>query len=450
METNSYEKMIDFLYKQIPRGVVRLFPGKAGLERTEYFLKLLGSPQNKIKVVHIAGTSGKGSTATILSHLLGAQGFRVGLHISPFLVDLRERMQVDNELIPKKEVAAYFQEILPAFRDVEKSRYGAPTYFETLVVLAYFIFYRKNVHYAVVETGMGGWYDATNAANASNKFCIISRIGLDHTEILGKNVAEIAFQKGMILHRGNRCVALRQSQDVNMVLEKIAGEQRAEIDFLKNGLNFYRVVSDKQFTSFSFSWKDVKIKDLRVSLPGNYQAENTSLALASLCELGRRDGFKINEETVRNTLMGIRYAGRFEIKKSQGKTVILDAAHNPQKMRAFIGSLKKLYPGEKFRFLLAFKKGKDYAQMLRILTPSAEKLVISSFFKKKENLVHLCENPQTITDFIKKKYRLKVETVADPNQALQLLLSQSGKEAIVVTGSLYLLSSIYSHFQSSI
>ncbi len=154
MKITTFKQAKQFLYNQIPSTEYR-FPGELGLNRTKYLLKLLGNPQNKLKVIHIAGTSGKGSTAYLISSLLLAHGFKVGLHISPHLTDIRERIQINNELITEKEFTTYVNKLIPVIEEVRKSSYGTPSYFEIQVAMAYLLYFEKRVDYAVMATGLG-------------------------------------------------------------------------------------------------------------------------------------------------------------------------------------------------------------------------------------------------------------------------------------------------------
>src|SRR3990167_8385489 len=174
-----------------------------GLERISHLLKLLGNPQNKFKSIHIAGTSGKGSTAFYISRLLQeskSQRVKVGLHISPHLVDIRERLQINGKLIPMNRFARLIGEIKPAVESMKDSKVGYPSYFEILVAAAFLYFAKVQVDWAVVEVGLGGRLDATNVLIPA--ISVITNVGLDHTDILGKTVEEIAWEKAGIIKAG--------------------------------------------------------------------------------------------------------------------------------------------------------------------------------------------------------------------------------------------------------
>jgi dihydrofolate synthase/folylpolyglutamate synthase len=419
MKITNLEQAQEFLFQHIPKKKQKTFPGSLGLERTKYFLKLLGDPQNKLKIIHIAGTSGKGSTAYLTSLLLYSLGFRVGLHISPHLVDIRERFQISGKKISKEEFSSYLNEILPIIFKVGKSKYGELTYFEILVGLAFYIFFKKRVDYTVMETGMGGWYDATNVVSREDKLVILTKIGLDHIEILGKTISKIAFQKAKIIQEKNIVFSTIQKSQAKKVIENIAKEKKAKIIFIKNKI------------------------DYQLGLIGSHQAENASLALATVSYLSKRDKFRFNKRIVSKVLKSANFPGRFEIFKIKNKTVVIDGAHNSQKMRALIKTLREVFPNRKFHFMLAFKKGKDYPDMLHKIIPLSNKITVTSFLKINQDILPSSVDPWDIKNQIARSGFRNVEVVDNPQEALTQVIG--GKEnLVVITGSFYLLTRIYS------
>lgn len=441
MKTKNYNEVLDFLERSIPRGPRIAHPGDVGIQRTLYFLKLLGNPQNNLKVIHIAGTSGKGSVATILAELLINRGFVTGMHISPYVLDIRERMQIGGKLISKKEFVVAFNHILPFYERVRKSQYGVPTYFELLTVMMFYVFFQKKVDYAVVETGMGGWYDATNVVMRKDKLCVLTRIGLDHTSVLGKTMSKIAMQKAMIMQKGNTAIGLWNTKRVIDVMKHVADQQGAFISFLKKGSTVRNINLREGKTVFDFSYQSFRWKKLELGLKGGYQSENAALALAAYLSLSDRDNFEINEDNVRKTLRTITYKGRFEIKDIRGRMVIFDGAHNPQKMGAFITNLRKIYPGQLFHFVIASKRGKDWT-MFRYILPIASTIVTTSFLPERSHLPRLSENPEILAKHLKDSGFTKMKTISNPHTALNYVLAHT-KGPIVITGSIYLIGTLY-------
>jgi dihydrofolate synthase/folylpolyglutamate synthase len=410
----TFHQAEEFLSLHIPKSSQTIFPGELGLNRSKYFLKLLGNPQEKLKIIHVAGTSGKGSTCYLISSILASQGFKVGLHQSPHLTDVTERFQIDGKIFSQKEFVFYLNKIIPVISMVGKTFYGPLTYFEILVGLAYLIFYEKKVDYAVIETGLGGKYDGTNVVSRPDKLSVLTKIGLDHTNILGKTIEKITLQKAMIINEKSQVVSINQDQEAEKVIREVVENKQANIIFVGRGL------INQTLTE-------------HIGLLGDYQKENANLALAAVNYLSQRDGFKINKEKVGTAFKTAHFPGRFDIRKINDKTVIFDGAHNPQKMEAFIDSLVKKFPNQKLNFLIAFKKGKDYQDMLKIITPKAELIVLTSFFTKNQDMINSSVDPKEI--------KLSAKIIPDLKKAWQFISNKN--EPIIVTGSLYLIGEIF-------
>ncbi len=417
IQIKNFLQVEQYLNSLVRQGSRQIFQGEKGLEKMKYYLSLLGSPQNKLKIIHVAGTAGKGSTCYLTSTLLATHGFKVGLHLSPHLTDVRERFQINNKIISKKEFIFYLNKIIPLIKKVEKSKYGVLSYFEVLVGLAFYIFYKKKVDYAVIETGLGGLYDATNVVDKKDKISVLTKIGYDHTEILGKTLEEITFQKAMIINEKSQVVVLNQPDKIKKIIKQVAEKKLATIFFVNK-------------------------TRLDLSLLGDYQKENAGLALKTIELISQRDGFKISTKKIKKAFNEANFIGRFDIKKIKDKTVILDGAHNQPKMEAFTSSLKEKYPNQKFHFLIAFKKGKDYENMIRYIIPLSSKITVTSFFVDNQDLIHLSEKPEVLVDKLIQMNFKNYQVIEQSKQALNQVL-KSKQDVIVITGSLYLLGEIY-------
>lgn len=429
----TFKQAEEYLNSHVRQGSRQIFQGVLGLEKMRYFLRLLSSPQNKLKVIHVAGTAGKGSTCYLISSLLAAHGFKVGLHLSPHLTDVRERFQINNKVISKKEFVLYLNKVISAIEKVPafvkttagkgKIKYGDLSYFEVLVGLAFYIFEKKKVDYVVIETGLGGLYDATNVVDRKDKVAVLTKIGFDHMEILGNTLKEIAYQKAMIINERSQVIVVDQLDEVKNVISEVAKKNQANFVFVGRSLI-----------------NQTPTKNL--GLIGEYQKENASLALKTVELLAKRDRFKIDKEKVESVFKTAHFIGRFDIKKINDTTVVLDGAHNPLKMESFSRALKSKYPDKNFHFLIAFKKGKDYKKMLNYIVPLASKITITSFFVDNQDLIHLSEKPVVIANNLKQLNYENYQIKTLPEQAFKSAL-ETGREIIVVTGSLYLLGEIY-------
>ena len=407
-----------FLAFHIPKTSIQTFPGEIGLNRAKYFLHLLGDPQEKIKIIHVAGTSGKGSTCYLINSLLVSLGFKIGFHQSPHLTDVRERYQINNKIITEKEFLNYLNKTLPIINMVGKTFHGPLTYFEILVGMAFLIFSEKKVDYAVMETGLGGRYDGTNVVSRQDKLSILTKIGLDHTNILGKTIEKIALQKAMIINEKSQVISINQDPKAEKVIRGVAKKRNASIQFI-----------------IPMSLHLIK----NLGLLGDYQQENASLALSAVNYLSQRDGFIVDKVKVKKVFEMAKFPGRFDIQKIANKVVIFDGAHNPQKMEAFIDSLIKKYSNKKFTFLLAFKRGKDYLDMLKIIIPCAHSITLTSFNTKNQDMINASVDPIEIGRGIARNARtdFDFEIIPDLKKAWKVVLKK--KEPIVVTGSLYLI-----------
>ena len=444
--TKAFHNTLLYLYSLIPKDKTWVFSGQKGLDRTKYLLTLLGNPQSKLKVIHIAGTSGKGSTAFYTSALLHGLRFKTGLHVSPHLFDIRERVQINNLLISEDEFTSYVDKLKPFIEKTSQSVYGQPTYFEVLVCLAFYIFQDKKVDYAVMETGLGGWYDATNTVDRVDKLSLITSIGLDHTHVLGNTVSKISYQKAKIIIPHGVAIAQENTKIIRNVIKKEAKEKKAHIYFLSTSdmLSTVKITTDGLF--FDYTFQNKILKKIKLFTHAIYQAENVGLAMVAIQILSKRDTFVMDEKIMRNILSKVQFRGRMEELNTQGIKIILDGAHNPQKMKAFINSLQKAYPNKKFHFVIAFKKDKNIKKMMQMIYPQAATIIATRFQLDTQDLRHTSkETSDIITHFPKKN----IKEIEDPKKAFDFAFKRAGKDdVVVVTGSLYLLSILYGHIHT--
>ncbi|MCP3659715.1 MAG: hypothetical protein GY830_05085 [Bacteroidetes bacterium] len=392
------------------------------------------------KIVHIAGTSGKGSTAIILSKLLVSQGFKVGLNISPHLFDIRERFQINNKLISEKLFLKYLNDLKPIIEQFKKNNISL-TYFEILTILSIYIFDLENVDYVILETGLGGLYDISNLME--NKVCILTKIGIDHTKILGKTLSKIAFQKVGIIKKDNLTISCKQKPKVEAIIKEKAYQENANLFIAHKIIPRYL----RNTFKFNFKFKNMYINNIELGLHGIHQVENCNLALISLKLISDRDKFILNIDNIRNTLKEIKLPARIEIKKINHKMIIIDAAHNSDKMKNLILSIKKIYPNQKLNFLIAFREIKYYTKMLEYILDIADNIFITQFSIDELKFKSLSVDPLSIKEklnsiILKKNLKqiFKIHVIKDYKTALkQALVSNK----LVITGSFYLISKLY-------
>lgn len=397
--------------------------GAIGFRRAKAFIESIGPFKHKI--IHVAGTSGKGSVAYFVTALLQSQGFKVGLHMSPHILDVRERLQINNELISHEKFIAYFKSFLPLLEAFERGAYGVCNYFEVLLALALYVFKREEVDYVVLETGVGGLYDGTNVFK--EKAAVLTPIGLDHMHILGDTLALIAEQKAGIIQRHNLVFSAPQSQQVREIFDKRALAQETNITYTRA----YNPVCSSRGTSFDYTFYAQRPQKINLGMIGLHQATNANLALATVEGISQRDGFSLKVPPMIDTLKKARLVGRIEVFKRANKTIILDVAHNPQKIRSLAQTLKMAFPERKFTFLLAFKAKKAPLEMMTQLQEVAKRFIITQFSPDSLPAHPKAFDPMAIPWGI---------PILNPYKALEKALED---DEVVVTGSCYLLQTLY-------
>lgn len=382
------------------------------LERIRPLMNLLGNPQDKIKVIHIAGTSGKTSTAYYISAMLSSTGRKTGLTVSPHIDSVRERVQINGQLLDETE----FCDRLAEFLDIIGQAEQRPSYFELLYAFAIWIFAEAGVDYAVVETGVGGLYDATNVVTRSDKICVITDIGFDHTHLLGHNLTDITMQKAGIIHEGNNVFMYKQSDEIMAVIDQAVQSNRANLN----------LISDQKYPA------NTQVPD--------YQLRNWYLAKAVYEFVCERDQLQPLTSQVLLKTQELQIPARMDVREIAGKTVIMDGAHNLQKMTTFINSFRHMYPDSKPTIMIALKDDKEYQELVPLLSQVASK-IITTTFNTSQDLPVKSMDPEVLAQAFRDAGADNVLSLSDQKQALTELLSSDGKIAIIC-GSFYLLSQL--------
>jgi dihydrofolate synthase / folylpolyglutamate synthase len=330
----TYPAAIDWLFS------TQWFGIKLGLDSPRHLLKeTLAYPDHGVKVVHVAGTNGKGSTCAMIDSIARAAGRRTGLFTSPHLVDFRERIQVSGQMIPKEECAR----LLSNLRSVCEAMDPHPTFFEITLALALRWFREKECEWVILETGMGGRHDATTAVPAD--ICAITPIGMDHSEWLGDTLEKIASEKAGVFLTGIPAVSAPQDPSAAITLEKEANEKRTPLEFIDQPLRGYHI-----------------------ALAGEHQAWNAALAVHTL----HKAGLPLDPDIVRHGLSHLTWPGRFE----RIGDIILDGAHNPHAAQVLADTWCATFPDQKPFLLFSAASGKDITGILNILTPLAEHIFL--------------------------------------------------------------------------
>ncbi len=382
------------------------------LERMRSLMTYLGNPQNKLKIIHVAGTSGKTSTCYYVAALLKSAGQKVGLTVSPHVDKVNERIQIN--LAPLKE-QEFCSELTDFLELIDASRI-TPTYFELLVAMAYWQFAKQQVDYAVIEVGLGGLLDGTNVISRTDKVCVITDIALDHISVLGNTLPEIAAQKAGIISKENAVFTYVQAPEISDTIKRQCEEQLASLKLLN---------PDDINQSFEF-------------LP-LFQQRNFGLAKKAVdYVLDRESLAELNDSDLLEAAR-IRIPARMEILNYKGKTIILDGAHNAQKIQALASSVRAQFKDSPIAALIGFAANRDYRlePSIRGLTGLAEHIIATSFASG-QDLLHKSVAPEAIVDICRRQGFNGAENVPDLNQALASLLKRPEK-VLLITGSFYLL-----------
>lgn len=408
-----------------------MFDGDNRLSSTRRFFDAASKPHLGHKAIHVAGTSGKGTISYLIDSILRAAGKSTGLLISPHVYDVRERAQVNGQLVSKKDYLSAANSLVPALIDRYMAGDGQNFYkFNTCLALT--IFKEKKPDYAVIETGLGGMYDSTNVVEPNDKLAVISRIGKDHTEILGNTFYKIAQQKAGIIQKSNKVVALSQNKSINRAILERTAEMAAELDFVSSN---DRDLLDK----FGID----RWAELNPQLVGDFQNENVSLAVNAVRAVAERDGWEITDEQIKHGIISFTIPGRFERIDVGDNYFLMDGAHNEQKARALSAALARNYPGQKWAVLVAMRKDKQSAGLLRLLRPLADSFIVTAFEGSGQDMQGASIKPLTLANRISKGFAGKVHVVPDCQEAIEEALKST--TPVLVTGSFYLLKPVKSY-----
>lgn len=386
------------------------------LDRMKSLMSYLGNPQNKLKTIHVAGTSGKTSTCYYIASLLKRTDKKVGLTVSPHVDQLNERVQINLIPLPEKE----FCQLLDEFLNIISGSSIHPTYFEVLVAFAFWVFDRKQVDYAVVEVGLGGLLDGTNVINRQDKVCVISDIGLDHTQTLGETVEEIAYQKSGIIQRHNTVLFNDQVEEVMSVLQTTAKKQDASTHIARD--NTETIMLAKKLPQF--------------------QKRNFKLAYATYMFISQRDNIHALSYDQISSALDVVIPARMETVPYKDKTIIFDGAHNQQKLAALVSAVESKFTNKKFHLLVSFGQNKTphIKESLKELRKLSDTITITTF-SLGGNEPRKPIKPHEL-ELLSKECGFKMITViVDPQLAFRFAL-QCPQNVILVTGSFYLLNHI--------
>ena len=418
------------------------------LDRMKKFLSNLADPERDMKVIHVAGTKGKGSTACFIAHILKESGFRVGLYTSPHLVDFRERIRILDPnntadertsfpgIILKNDFALVLDSIKPQIEFFRRSlqNFGNLTFFEILTGMALVYFREKNVDFVVLETGLGGRFDATNAVDSH--VSVISPISYDHEHVLGNTLAEIAFEKAGIIKSTNKktkddvslCVAAIQNKEVGDVIKRrIKGEGGVLFEFEKD-FYYKRLGGDLLSQDFYYNGLNNVSYFLKTRMLGAHQLINASLALAA-CEALSLFDVKIKSDCFERGIANSFWPGRLEIVATK-PFIILDGAHNRDSAGRLVNFLEKEFKNYKKRLVFGASEDKDIKGIIEQIDPIADQIILTRSVNPR------AADPATALEPLFRKNKPVLTNSVE--EALSVLnRDMSTDDVAVVTGSLF-------------
>lgn len=399
---------------------------RPGLAPVTELMHELGDPQDGLKYVHIAGTNGKGSTASFIERILREAGYRTGLYTSPYLMRFTERMRVCGQEISKDDLTRLTTKVKDAVDRITAQGHTAPTIFEMVTAVAFLYFREQKCDIIVLEVGMGGRLDATNIIKES-EISVITAIDFDHMSFLGDTIGEIAYEKAGIIRNNGIVVSFPQRADAEKVLREVCAEENAGLYIADPG----PVLLEANIRGQRFRLADGR--EFHISLLGSYQIRNAAVAVLAMDLLTAR-GWRLTPDSLARGLENARWPGRFEL-MSTNPMILVDGAHNPNGVEALARGLRTLFPGRKFTFIAGVLADKDYTSMLRVVEPLASRFLTVT--PDSERALAASELAQDL-----RADGFKAVSFRSVSAAAETALSEYPDEIICAFGSLYFIGDI--------
>jgi dihydrofolate synthase/folylpolyglutamate synthase len=415
-----YQQSIDYLF-----GLQR-FGIKLGLKNIKKLLSLLGNPHKSLNCIHVAGTNGKGSTCAFLQSIFKHAGYDTGLYTSPHLIDFTERIRINDDCIPQPVVTELVAEIK---KICKKNALATITFFEFTTAMAFLYFKLSRSDPVIIETGLGGRWDATNIITP--QVSIITSISMEHERYLGKRIVDIAREKAGIIKPGIPLICgVRTITTLDVFRKRCCAEGST---MLVSGKDFF--IKKRKSGNFSFKGLGIKLPNLHCGLTGDHQFRNAALAIVGALEM-RNHGYRIDAATLNKGLQFVCWPGRLE-QLSFHPTVIADGAHNPEGWRALKKALSSSFKYQKLIMILGVMEDKSINEMLKILTPDASATIVCRPNSDRS------AGRETLEKFISFSEKKKVFWYENSGDAYKKALSLAGENDLVcITGSLYLVGEL--------
>ena len=433
MKTDLVPQIHDFLIQLGKQGI------KLGLENIIQLLKNLGNPHHHPRIIHIAGTNGKGSTLVALEQLLLCSGFSTGSTISPHLVKYNERFRINGAYVSDDLLIEAYNSVCIAcgidpvtHEDIKNVSRIHPTYFEFSIAIAFVLFRTNNVDYILLETGLGGRLDATNVVE-NPIACILTKIAEDHQDYLGNSLSEIATEKLGILKKGSPLFVSRQHIAVSNQIRRYCTEHENPIYAFGKEFNFLEDIED-EFVML----QNIKIKIPKIGLRGNHQKENIATALATYYSVVP-DSETIDNKSIAHCIKSLKWNGRLQYLKNKGCNILLDGAHNSDSMEQLINYLRDNHQKDRILFAIGWMKGKEFASVLATISS------LDVTFQPLSNFMDGSESGDRVEHFLQKQNKEVYQTSTVKELLKRVSTGKINKfDLVVIAGSLYLVGEFLS------
>jgi dihydrofolate synthase/folylpolyglutamate synthase len=449
----AYERALAFWYGRINYEQRLPQPGDLKLDRMRALLQRLGDPQRRLRIVHVAGSKGKGSTSAMLAAVFRAAGYRTGLFTSPHLMQVEERIQVDGEPIAPIELRALLNDVEQATTGAERLGVSGPggslepTFFEVATALGFLHFVRRRVDVAVVEVGLGGRFDSTNVCLP--EAALITSISFDHTRQLGDRLALIAMEKAGIVKTERPAISGATAPEARAVIEQICRERDAVLQQLGRDFRFdyepgqighspvdghYRRRPRVRIHTNRRAWP---VMDL--GLVGAHQAANAAVAVASIEQLRDR-GWHLDDQAVAEGLAGVSWPARLEV-FGERPLVVLDCAHNVASAQALVETLQASFPPTRRLLVFASSNDKDVGGMFRVLAPHFAHFFLTRYGNNARSMA-----PEDLARLLERNGGVAHSCHAESSSAWRVARDQARPEDLIcITGSVFLAGELRPH-----
>ncbi len=417
----NYQESIEWIHSLGKFGI------KPGLKRMEYMLGRLNHPENNIEGIHVGGTNGKGSTVAYLRNALVANGYSVGTFTSPYIERFNERISLNGQPISDKEISVLATRVRPIVEELSnETSLGEATEFEVITLMMFQYFGKINpVDFVIVEAGLGVAYDSTNVFKPI--MTILTSIGLDHVDILGDTLLEITKDKSAIIKpKVPLAFNVQDSTCKNYINHVLHNQESKAIEMSRD------IVLIQNGDEFDFQYLNYDFHDIKLKMIGKHQQENAALAISSLLDLMQRGWVDLDLNKMIYAIEETTWAGRIEVIQ-ENPLIIIDGAHNIEAMEVLKKTMQETYPNRDITVMFSAIKGKPVQKMLNILETFANRMIITEFdfFKK-----------MPITQLYQLSNHIDKEQVEDYIQYIE----DFDGDLLLVTGSLYFISTVKQHF----